>query len=122
MRTLKLRNPIKKNDLPIIASYLKDYSKIENNEHITFIEKKEIINNEKFNLSLNHYSKSEIKSHYKIVKLEDVLKDKPVYGSGASKTDYDKKVRYLRITDINEYGYLKSENIVSPSKIEKEYF
>ena len=38
------RNPIKKNDLPIIASYLKDYSKIENNEHITFIEKKEIIN------------------------------------------------------------------------------
>jgi type I restriction enzyme M protein len=116
------RNSINKNDLPIIASYLKDYSKIKNNEHITFVDKKEIINNDNFNLSLNHYSKSEIKSHYKIVKLKDVLKDKPVYGSGASKTDYDKKVRYLRITDINEYGYLKSNNIVSPSKIEKEYF
>ncbi len=116
------RNPIKQNDLPGITSSLKDLSKIENNQHITLIDKKEIIDNENLNLSLNHYSKSDIKSNYKIVKLKDVLKDKPIYGSGASKTDYDKKVRYLRITDINQYGQLKSDNIVSPSKIEKEYF
>jgi len=116
------RKPITKNDLPSIISLLKNYSKIKNNKHITLIDKKEIINSENFNLSLNHYSKSEIKSPHKIVKLKDVLKDKPVYGSGASKTDYDKNVRYLRITDINEYGYLKPDNIVSPSKIEKEYF
>ena len=116
------RNPISKNDLPQIASYLKDYPKIKNNEKITLVDKKEIINNDNLNLSLNHYSKSEIKSDYEIVKLKDVLKEKPVYGSGASKTDYDKKVRYVRITDINEYGCLKPKNIVSPSKIEKEYF
>ena len=72
-----------------------------------YADKEEIINNDNHNLSLNHYSKSEIKSDYEIVKLKDVLKKKPVYGSGASKTDYDKKVRYVRITDINEYGCLK---------------
>ena len=116
------RNSINKNDLPKIISDLKNYPKIESNKHITLVDKNEIINNENFNLSLVHYSKSEIESSYQIVKIKDVLKEKPLYGSGASKTEFDKKVRYLRITDISKYGYLKSENIVSPSKIEKEYF
>jgi len=43
------------------------------------------------------------------------------YGSGASAIEYDGKVRYIRITDINEDGNLKDEN-VSPSKIEEKYF
>ena len=116
------RNLISENDLPQIISDLKDFPKIKNNEKITLVDKTEIINSDNFNLSLNHYSKSDIKSNYKVVKLKDVLKEKPLYGSGASKTDFDKNVRYIRITDINKYGYLKSEKVVSPSKIEKEYF
>ena len=91
-------------------------------ENITLIDKKEIINNENYKLSLSSFIKTQIKSQYKIVKLKDVLKDKPIYGSGAGKTNFNKEVRYIRITDINEDGTLKSEKAVSPTKIESQYF
>src|SRR5205823_6251334 len=44
------------------------------------------------------------------------------YGSGASKSAYDGSVRYIRITDIDDYGKLKEDEIVSPSIIEEKYF
>ena len=43
------------------------------------------------------------------------------YGSGASAKDFDGKVRYIRITDIDEDGNLRGEK-VSPNKIEQKYF
>jgi len=43
------------------------------------------------------------------------------YGSGASAKSFDGKIRYIRITDIDENGSLRSEK-VSPSKIEERYF
>ena len=116
------RNPIDKNDLPKILNNLKNYPNENLDENITLIDKKEIINNENYKLSLSSFIKTQIKSQYKIVKLKDVLKDKPIYGSGAGKTNFNKEVRYIRITDINEDGTLKSEKAVSPTKIESQYF
>lgn len=43
------------------------------------------------------------------------------YGSGASAKNFDGKVRYIRITDIDDDGNLRGEK-VSPNKIEQKYF
>jgi type I restriction enzyme, S subunit len=43
------------------------------------------------------------------------------YGSGAGARNYDGRIRYIRITDIDENGNLKKE-LVSPSIIEEKYF
>ena len=53
--------------------------------------------------------------------LGEIAKDKLEYGSGASAVVYNDKVRYIRITDIDDFGNLKSEK-VSPSKIEEKYY
>ena len=53
--------------------------------------------------------------------LGEIAKDKLEYGSGASAVEYNDKVRYIRITDIDDFGNLKSEK-VSPSKIEEKYY
>jgi len=42
------------------------------------------------------------------------------YGSGSSAITFDRKIRYIRITDINWDGTLKTSS-VSPSKTEKKY-
>ena len=116
------RNPIKDNDLPIIVSSLRDLKNIKENTKINLVNREDIINSENINFSINFFLKTKTKSNYKIVKLSDVLIDKPIYGSGASKIEYDKKVRYVRITDIDDFGNLKLENAVSPSIVEKQYF
>ncbi len=43
------------------------------------------------------------------------------YGSGASASSFDGKIRYIRITDIDENGNLRAEK-VSPNKTEDKYF
>ena len=53
--------------------------------------------------------------------LVDISKGKLEYGSGASAIDYNNKVRYIRITDIDEMGNLKEEK-VSPSVIDEKYY
>ncbi len=116
------RNPIKDNDLPIIVSSLRDLKNIKENTKVNLVNREDIINSENINFSINFFLKTKTKSNYKIVKLSDVLIDKPIYGSGASKIEYDKKVRYVRITDIDDFGNLKLENAVSPSVVEKQYF
>lgn len=55
-------------------------------------------------------------------RLGDLLSEKPMYGSGASKTDFDHKNRYIRITDITGEGELKEDDKVSPSTVETKYF
>jgi type I restriction enzyme S subunit len=42
------------------------------------------------------------------------------YGSGASAIEYNGEIRYVRITDINEYGKL-CETMVSPSDYNEKY-
>ena len=52
--------------------------------------------------------------------MEELTEVKLSYGSGAKAVNYDGKVRYIRITDINENGLLKNEK-VSPEVIEDKY-
>lgn len=47
--------------------------------------------------------------------------EKPKYGSGASAINYDGKIRYIRITDIDENGILRNSSIASPSEFDEEY-
>lgn len=53
-------------------------------------------------------------------KLAEVSLDKLSYGSGASAINYDGVTRYIRITDINDNGFL-NKDIVSPSEISDKY-
>lgn len=57
---------------------------------------------------------------WEIKKLGEVGMEKLSYGSGASAIDFDKEVRYIRITDINDDGLLNNNN-VSPSICEDKY-
>ena len=43
--------------------------------------------------------------------LRDLVKSKPFYGAPYSAVDYNKKIRYIRITDINEDGTLSEEKV-----------
>jgi type I restriction enzyme S subunit len=54
-------------------------------------------------------------------KLGDICLTKGQYGSCAKKVNFDGKVRYIRITDIDDRGILNQES-VSPSTIEEYYF
>ncbi|MDN3508660.1 MAG: hypothetical protein P0S93_01300 [Candidatus Neptunochlamydia sp.] len=44
------------------------------------------------------------------------------YGSDAAKSDFNGKVRYIRISDIDDEGRLRNNGVVSPSKIEENLF
>lgn len=52
--------------------------------------------------------------------LSDISREKLSYGSGAKAVSYDKNIRYIRITDIDDNGKLKQEK-VSPSIVEDKY-
>ena len=54
------------------------------------------------------------------VTLKDVAKGKLSYGSGASATDFDGNLRYIRITDITENGDLNSDS-KSPDQFDEKY-
>ena len=87
------------------------------------VDKNRIAADGEYNLGGERYISSIAGStKYNWISLGDITVGKPEYGSGARKVQYDKVVRYIRITDIAEDGRLKSDDIVSPSKIEPELF
>ncbi len=57
---------------------------------------------------------------WEVKKLGEISKEKLSYGSGASAIPYDGKIRYIRITDINNDGDLNEEK-VSANIIEDKY-
>lgn len=65
----------------------------------------------------------EIKSKYPLVALRELLKNSPQYGAneraieGNPKTD----IRYIRITDIDEFGNLRNLDWKTAEKIEEKY-
>ncbi len=62
-------------------------------------------------------------SGWREVELGEVSIGKGQYGSGASAIEYNsKKPRYVRITDIDDDGILKGEDLRSPSKVEEKYY
>lgn len=126
------RRPIKKNDLPDVFRSIQFYKKsLESGEifdngklpNVLMVEKHKIAENGDYNLSGERYRQERIQeTEYTIVALKDILLSKPEYGSGAKKSTFNNKVRYVRITDIDDDGKLKGDDIVSPSITEKQYF
>lgn len=57
---------------------------------------------------------------WEVKKIKDIATEKLSYGSGASAVPFNNSVRYIRITDINEYGELKDEK-VSPNIFDEKY-
>ena len=45
------------------------------------------------------------------IKLSQIVQSKPQYGAGYSAKEYDGKIRYIRITDINDDGTLNDEKV-----------
>jgi len=64
----------------------------------------------------------ELLKNWEWKKLGELCLGKGQYGSGASKVYFDSKVRYIRITDIDDRGNLKDDEMVSPSTIEEDCF
>ncbi|MGI4751268.1 MAG: restriction endonuclease subunit S [Janthinobacterium lividum] len=62
-------------------------------------------------------------SNYKLIRLKDILLKSPQYGANeeAIKGEPLTGTRYIRITDINELGNLKSESWVTAKNIEEKY-
>ena len=76
---------------------------------------------------LDEYLKSVFNEMFVGKEFEEVeLGDKKIclisgeYGSGASAKEFDGKIQYIRITDIDENGNLREQK-VSPTKIEDKY-
>ncbi|QKF72368.1 type IIB restriction/modification system, specificity subunit [Aliarcobacter faecis] len=55
------------------------------------------------------------------IKLNDVLFDNPMYGANESSIEFNNFCRYIRITDIDEFGLLKKDGIRSAEKEELKY-
>jgi len=65
-----------------------------------------------------------IPNDWKIRKISELLLEKPDYGANSSSVEFDNKAtyRYIRITDINDYGNLIEENKVGiPFGIGEDY-
>lgn len=71
----------------------------------------------------HRYSKSSIlKPNYDFVKLESLLKQKPQYGANERAIEFkDNAVRYIRITDIDEYGNLRDDSLMSVENVDDKY-
>ena len=135
------RRQITDNDLPRIGQAVTEYlnmgaqdildknssksilNKLTGQGSVQIVAKERIATNGEYNLSGERYRENQANpTKYEWVELGNIIIGKAEYGSGARKVPYDEKTRYVRITDITESGKLKSEDIVSPSIIEPEYF
>jgi restriction endonuclease S subunit len=63
------------------------------------------------------------KTNFNLVPLGNLLKDKIQYGANERAIDgnRDKDIRYIRITDIDEFGNLKNDDWKTAEKIEDKY-
>ena len=57
---------------------------------------------------------------YETVKFSQIVKSNPQYGAGYSSKEFDGMIRYIRITDINEDGFL-NEKKVSATDFSESY-
>lgn len=75
---------------------------------------------EKFNNYLQTSLKEIFQLNSKRIPLIELCKEAPKYGANSPSTEYDNKVRYLRITDIGDFGELNFDK-VSATTHEKKY-
>jgi len=126
------RRESKRNDLPDALENLQRYKRALSSgekfvadgiSNLSLVVKARIAENGDYNLSGERYKISiRTNAYFPVVTLGEIILRKPEYGSSAKKEKFDGKVRYIRITDIGDDGRLKDDDIVSPSKIESEYF
>ncbi len=140
------RRAIDKNDLPQVATALKEFIHMDRQDGqdkknksciscssmseslisrgtALIVPKEKIAANGDYNLSGERYREnSQRASQFPHVQLGNIVLGKPQYGSGARKVVFDGKVRYVRITDLTNQGELKTNDPVSPSRIEPENF
>jgi type I restriction enzyme, S subunit len=79
--------------------------------------------NDRFDPEMIIYNFKVNKFKYETVPLKKLLKKAPQYGaneSGINRKSFDEP-RYIRITDINEFGLLSKEIGVSADRIERKY-
>ena len=138
------RREVDKNDLPDALKILKEYKNILSSSHpfsprrhsaldsrlrgndirniFHIVLKTKISESGDYNLTGDRYRERIVHVHkdWPMVELGGVLQNKPQYGSGAAKSPFDGKNRYIRITDITDNGILKEDEMVSPSILEKE--
>jgi len=83
------------------------------------IEKEKVVL-EKFKQYLQTSLKDIFQLNSKRTPLIDLCAEPPKYGANSPSTEFDKKIRYLRITDIGDFGELNSE-MVSATTHEDKY-
>ena len=76
----------------------------------------EVIEREKkvleiFNSYLESSSKYIFKLNTKRIPLIELCSDTPKYGANSPSTEYDNEIRYIRITDIGEFGELNNDKV-----------
>ena len=74
---------------------------------------------EKFNNYLQTSLKAIFKSNTKRIPLIDLCNEAPKYGANSPSTEYDDKVRYLRITDIGDFGELNFDKVSATTHEDK---
>lgn len=114
-----------KNDLEeILKEYRRFYEKknFKLLSELCFLIKSEKLINKRIDVNyyLNSYNFS---SKYNIVELKDCTFNTGTYGANETASDYNKPndIRYIRITDIDEYGRLKNDTLKTAKNINKKY-
>lgn len=122
------RRPVANSDLPEATRMLRSWIAAPQGSEdagsiAQAVQRGQIAGSGEYNLSAERYKLTEASSsEFPVVSLQDITLGKPEYGSGARRVDFDGKVRYVRITDIEPDGRLKQDDIVSPSEVESELF
>jgi type I restriction enzyme M protein len=117
------RRPIEKNDLPDALKILNDHKKAQKSQEgkiALTVSRKYLLESGDVNLSGDRYRKTiAVQSKWPMVKLAEVCVTSGEYGSNSKKVAYDGHVRYVRITDLDDDGNLKSDEVVSPEVMDK---
>lgn len=74
---------------------------------------------EKFQRTLFSSLKEIFQKTEKRKKLIELCKDQPKYGANSPAIEYDNQIRYLRITDIGEFGELNAEKVSAENHEDK---
>lgn len=92
------------------------------NSKFFFINRSEL--SERYDPDMVLYNRKAKSYNYPTIRLKKLLLKNPQYGaneSGIERKSYNEP-RYIRITDINEFGLLKDNIGVTAEKIEEKYF
>jgi type I restriction enzyme S subunit len=84
----------------------------------------EVIEREKEVLArFNNYLQTSLKAIFQLntkrIPLIELCTEEPKYGANSPSTDYNEEVRYLRITDIGDFGQLNSDKVSASTHDDK---